>query len=89
MLLWDYIKNTRKNNEEYVLILEDDATFNKNSIENIEITLDRLSNLNWDILYIGHSHNVKGNIILSNIIDPSSNPYPEKKKKLWILGVCY
>lgn len=86
MSLWEYVKNTKKDNEEYVLILEDDATFDKNGIENIEITLDRLSNLNWDILYFGHSPNIKGNIILSNIIDPSSHPYPEKETNCGFWG---
>jgi GR25 family glycosyltransferase involved in LPS biosynthesis len=86
MSIWDYVKNTQHSDEKYVLILEDDATFEKHGIENIEITLDKLQNLNWDILYFGHSPKVKGNVITSNIIDPSSHPYPEKRTNCGFWG---
>lgn len=86
MSIWNYAYNSKKKNENYILILEDDATFEKHGIENIEITIDRLMYLDWDILYFGHSPNLKGNIIYPNILSPLRHSYPEKRTNCGFWG---
>ena len=86
MSIWNYSYNTKNEGENYVLILEDDATFEPHGIENIERTIDRLMYLNWDILYLGHSPKLKGNILYPNILSPLRNSYPEKRTNCGFWG---
>jgi GR25 family glycosyltransferase involved in LPS biosynthesis len=60
MSAWKYAYQTRKPNEQYVLILEDDANFAPFGVENMEIIMEKAMKYLWDILYIGHSKHVTG-----------------------------
>jgi len=86
MSIWNYAYNTKKRDENYVLILEDDATFEPHGIENIERTIDRLVYLDWDILYLGHGPNLKGSILYPNILSPLRHSYPEKRTNCGFWG---
>jgi GR25 family glycosyltransferase involved in LPS biosynthesis len=86
MSIWNYAYNSKKKDENYILILEDDATFEKHGIENIEITIDMLMYLDWDILYFGHSPKLKGSIIYPNILRPLQHSYPEKRTNCGFWG---
>ena len=52
--LWQYILNSNSNSE-YTLIMEDDSFFIPNGMINIELALNNVKNIEWDILYIGHN----------------------------------
>ena len=52
--LWKYILDYDLNSE-YTLIMEDDSFFEPLGMINIEIALNNIKHLNWDILYIGHN----------------------------------
>lgn len=50
--LWIKLKEEKQN---YSLIMEDDAYFIKNGLNNLEIVLNQSLKYNWDILYIGNN----------------------------------
>lgn len=74
--LWNHIYNDRKDNEEFVLILEDDAKFEPYGVQNMERLLNDLQDAEFDILYLGHSPQLKGTKITSLLMRPPSKSEP-------------
>jgi GR25 family glycosyltransferase involved in LPS biosynthesis len=68
--LWQTILDDEKT-EEYSLIMEDDSYFTRFGLINIEIALQSAININWDILYAGHSK-LKGKKISSLFLRPDT-----------------
>lgn len=56
LTLWQTLLANQNKNEPYALIMEDDAYFTPNAIQNIEIALEQANRFDWDILYVGHNH---------------------------------
>lgn len=52
--LWEYIYNN-KESDEYTLILEDDSIITPNGLINLDLSLKKCINIQWDILYAGHN----------------------------------
>ena len=67
--LWQNILDDDKTGE-YSLIMEDDSYFTPFGLINIEIALNSAKKIKWDILYVGHSRNLKGNKISSLFLRP-------------------
>ena len=86
MSIWSHALQSKKINENFILILEDDATFEPYGIENIELTIDRLMYLEWDILYLGHGPNLKGTIVYPNILIPPEYSHPESRTNCGFWG---
>ena len=61
--LWNTILNDDKDiaSNEYTLIMEDDSFFTKLGLINLELALNNIKHLKWDILYVGHNK-LRGNI---------------------------
>lgn len=74
--LWNHIYRDRRSGEEFVLILEDDAKFEPYGIQNMERVLHDLKDAEFDILYLGHSPNLKGTRITSLLLRPPSKSEP-------------
>ena len=66
--LWNTILNDEKDTE-YTLIMEDDSFFTKLGLINLEIALNNIKHLKWDILYVGHNK-LKGNKVHPLFISP-------------------
>jgi GR25 family glycosyltransferase involved in LPS biosynthesis len=51
--------DSKKNNYDYLMILEDDCNFEENTVNNLNLALNQLieKNIDWDILYL--SSNLK------------------------------
>ena len=77
MMAWDYLSNTRQENEEFALILEDDARFDPYGVQNLERVMQDLEEAEFDILYIGHSPKLSGTRITPLLLRPPSKKEPE------------
>lgn len=66
--LWKNLES----NEGYSLIMEDDALFIPNGLNNLEIAFKQSLRYNWDILYVGHNM-LSGKTISPLFVRPNIN----------------
>jgi GR25 family glycosyltransferase involved in LPS biosynthesis len=62
------IRLAKENQLPYVLILEDDAMFTSNCIDILNVALNQLQQLNWDMFYLGANLNAPAYSVNDHIL---------------------
>lgn len=85
MSLWKYAYESALPSETFTLILEDDAQFAKYGMQNMENLLYQAQMLpKWDIMYVGHSPEVKGNRLGKSVfLNPIAGVIPRTNSGFW------
>lgn len=86
MMIWKQAYDTKQSNEEFVLILEDDAKFEPYGVQNMERLLHTLRDAEFDILYLGHSPILKGTKISPLLMGPPKKSEPQYRTNCGFWG---